>query len=327
MQEFTGIEYIKIAAANEFGMDKLTWQGRIDWFNNNVTDLYALVNKAANRFLFTKAVNAYFDAVDGNPTGYIMALDATASGLQIMACLSDCKKTAAAVNLINNGTREDVYTKVGDGMNLLLDPSDHVTRGDVKKPVMTHYYNKSRQAGLSENQENAFNAVLNCSFSGAEDVMEIINECWDSNALKHSWSTPDGHIADVKVIEAVDTRIEVDELDHTTFTYRYSNNQPSTRHTSLCPNYVHSLDAWVAREMVRMADSQGFQLAHIHDSFWASPNHMNKVRSNYTEILADLANSNALSTFIKDVTGDTLMLVKDSNDLSKDILNSEYALS
>ena len=54
---------------------------------------------------------------------------------------------------------------------------------------------------------------------------------------------------------------------------------------------------------------------------------MNKVRSNYTEILADLANSNALSTFIKDVTGDTLMLVKDSNDLSKDILNSEYALS
>ena len=79
--------------------------------------------------------------------------------------------------------------------------------------------------------------------------------------------------------------------------------------------------------MVRMADSQGFQLAHIHDSFWASPNHMNKVRSKYTEILADLANSNALSTFIKDVTGDTLMLVKDSNDLSKDILNSEYALS
>ena len=86
MQEFTGIEYIKIAAANEFGMDKLTWQGRIDWFNNNVTDLYALVSKAANRFLFTKAVNAYFDAVDGKPTGYIMALDATASGLQIMAC-------------------------------------------------------------------------------------------------------------------------------------------------------------------------------------------------------------------------------------------------
>ena len=325
--DFTGIEYIKIAAANEFGKDKLSWQDRIYWFDYNLSNLTSLVSKAANPFLYTKAINAYGNAVLGKPTGYIMSLDATASGLQIMACLSGCLKTAAAVNLINNGTREDVYTKVGDGMNLLLDPSDHVTRGDVKKPVMTHYYNKSRQAGLSENQENAFNAVLNCSFSGAEDVMNIINECWDNSALYHKWAMPDGHVSKVKVTEAMDTRIEVDELDHTTFTYRYTSNQPSSRHTSLCPNYIHSLDAWVARMMIRMAEAQGFQLAHIHDSFWASPNHMNNVRDNYRVILAKLADSDALSTFIKDVTGDNIVLIKDSPNLSKHILNSEYALS
>ena len=212
-------------------------------------------------------------------------------------------------------------------MNIILDPSEAVTRGDVKKPIMTHYYNKTTQKGLSESQAVAFYAVLNSSFSGAEDVMEIINECWNDTALKHSWTTPDGHVASVKVVEAVDTRIEVDELDHTTFTYRYTSNQSSTRHTSLCPNYIHSLDGWVARMMVRMAKDQGFQLAHIHDSFWASPNHMNKVRSNYRIILAELADSDALKTFIKDVTGNNAVLEKDSTDLSKDILNSEYALS
>lgn len=327
MQEFKGIEYIKISAANEFGMDKLTWQGRINWFDQNVNELDSLVESAANKFLFTKAINAYNDAINGKPTGYIMALDATASGLQIMACLSGCKKTAAAVNLIDTGNREDVYSKVGDSMNLVLSPSEAVTRGDVKKPIMTHYYNKSTQKGLTDAQAAAFYVTLNASFSGAEDVMEIINDCWDKAALKHSWSTPDGHIASVKVVEAVDTRIEVDELDHTTFTYRYTSNQASDRHTSLCPNFIHSLDAWVARMMVRMAKDQGFQLAHIHDSFWSSPNHMNKVRSNYRTILAELADSNALSTFIKDVTGNTVVLGKDSNDLSKDILNSEYALS
>lgn len=327
MQEYTGIEYIKIAAANEFGMDKLSWKDRIFWFDYNERDLLSLVDQAANKFLFTKAINAYMSAVIGTPTGYIMALDATASGLQIMACLSGCKKTAAAVNLIYTGNREDVYTKVADGMNAILDPSEAVVRADVKKPVMTHYYNKSAQASLTPAKEAAFHNVLNSSFSGAEDVMEFINDCWDSGALYHKWSTPDGHVAKVKVVEAVDTRIEVDELEHTTFTYRYTSNQPSTRHTSLCPNYIHSLDAWVARMMVRMAHKQGFQLAHIHDSFWASPNHMNKVRSNYRIILAQLADSDALKTFIKDVTGEDLQLMKDSPDLSKHILNSEYALS
>ena len=342
MEHFTGIQYIKIAAANEFGMDKLTWQERLNWFDHNVSQLPKLIDAAANKFLFTKAINAYQDAISGKPTGYIMSLDATASGLQLMACLSGCKKTAAAVNLIDNGKREDVlddYYNERELERMKKDPEEDAeyrgrkvslnkpTRGDVKKPLMTKFYNKSRQDSFTTEQEIAFNKVLGSSFSGAEDVLDILNDCWDSNALSHSWTTPDGHVAHVKVVEAVDTRIEVDELDHTTFTYRYSNNQPSTRHTSLCPNYIHSLDAWVAREMLRMAKKQGFQLAHIHDSFWASPNHMNNVRSNYKEILADLADSNALSTFIKDVTGSNEKLVKDSTDLSKYILNSEYSLS
>ena len=327
MQEFTGLEYIKIAAANEFGMDKLSWKDRIFWFDYNERDLFSLVDQAANKFLYTKAINAYQDAVNGVPTGYIMSLDATASGLQIMACLSGCLKTAAAVNLIDTGDREDVYTEVATGMNLILDPVDAVVRADVKKPVMTHYYNKSRQGSLRGERENAFHEVLNSLFSGAEDVMNLINECWDNSALYHKWVTPDGHVSKVKVTEAMDTRIEVDELDHTTFTYRYTSNQPSTRHTSLCPNYIHSLDAWVARMMVRMAHKQGFQLAHIHDSFWASPNHMNKVRNNYRVILAKLADSDALNKFMLDVTGNNVLLIKDSADLSKHILNSEYALS
>jgi hypothetical protein len=133
--------------------------------------------------------------------------------------------------------------------------------------------------------------------------------------LGNSWSS------------TINVTLNAPVLDHTTFTYRYTSNQPSSRHTSLCPNYIHSLDAWVARMMIRMAEAQGFQLAHIHDSFWASPNHMNNVRDNYRVILAKLADSDALSTFIKDVTGDNIVLIKDSANLSKHILNSEYALS
>lgn len=138
MQTFTGIEYIKIAAANEFGKDKLSWVERIKWFDDNQANLRALALDADNKFLYIKALNAYDDAMKGKPTGYIMALDATASGLQIMACLSGCKKTAAAVNLINTGKRQDVYSTIAHEMNNNLNQSEKVTRSLVKKPIMTH---------------------------------------------------------------------------------------------------------------------------------------------------------------------------------------------
>jgi len=242
-----------------------------------------------------------------------------------MACLSGCKKTAEAVNLINTGGRADVYTTVATNMNKHLIPDHQVNRALIKKPVMTHYYNKSKPDGLDELQTMAFFRTLKSQFTGAEDVMGIINDCWDDNALVHQWTAPDGHVCKVKVEEKEDKRIPIDEIG-VTFTYRYNANKPSRRKTSLCPNYVHSIDGWIAREMVRRAHKLGFRLVHIHDSFWASPNHMNKVRKLYVEILAELAASTALQGFVREVYKD-LVLIKDSEDLADYILDSEYALS
>jgi len=242
-----------------------------------------------------------------------------------MSCLSGCKKTAKAVNLINTGNREDVYEAAVVEMNKHLVPEQHVVRKDIKKNLMTRYYNKSRPEGLSDIQEVAFNRALGAAFPGAEDVMEIINDSWNDKALEHKWTAPDGHVIRVKVEEKEDKRIPIDELK-VTFTYRYNSNKPSKRKTSLCPNYIHSIDGWIAREMVRKANKLGFRLVHIHDSFWASPNHMNKVRQLYVEILAELAASTALQDFVQE-QGKDVFLIKDSEDLAQEILQSEYALS
>lgn len=325
MQQFNGLDYIKIDIANNFGMDKLSWEDRLLWFHMHKKDLPDMIGEADNPFLFMKGIQAHDDAINGKATGFIMALDATASGLQIMSCLSGDYDSAKLVNLVNTGQREDAYLAVANSMNASLSSDETVSRALIKKPLMTHYYNKSRPAGLTEAQEASFFATLVNLFSGPEDVKQIINDCWDKNALVHQWTAPDGHVAKVKVTEKEDKRIEVDELG-VTFTYRYDANKPSKRSTSLCPNYIHSLDGWVAREMVRRAHKQGFQLAHIHDSFWASPNHMNSVRRNYVEILADLADMPALQTFVQEL-GIDLVLEKDSRDLSKYILEAEYALS
>lgn len=328
MHQFTGLEYIKIDIANNFGKDKLSWEDRILWFEMHREELPFMVEDADNKFLAIKGLHALHDAEAGIPTGFIMGLDATASGLQVMACLSGCMKTAEAVNLVDTGVRQDVYTVVAEGMNARLPKPEHVVRSGIKKDVMTRYYNKSRPEGLTEAQEAAFHAVLNDAFTGAEEVMELLNSCWDDTALYHEWTLPDGHVAHVLVEEQKTIRVEIDELDHVQVNYVFNNNQPSKRSTSLCPNVIHSIDAYIAREMVKKCKAKGFDIVHIHDSFWASPNHMNEVRDTYKEILASIADSDLLQNIVREITGNNkLTIIKDSDDLSKHIMKSKYALS
>ena len=135
MQTFTGTEYLKIDIANNFGLDRLKWSDRLHWFDNNEPDLDSLSHRAKHPILFRKAVRAMHKVRKGEPTNHVMGLDATASGLQIMGAMSGCHNTARAVNLINTGERECVYSFVADHMNELPDVSvDRDVEPRVTKP-------------------------------------------------------------------------------------------------------------------------------------------------------------------------------------------------
>jgi DNA-directed RNA polymerase len=258
-----------------------------------------------------------------------MSIDATASGLQIMSALSGCKDTAKVCNMLNTGTREDVYQMIADKMNVLLNGKYGVTRKDVKKPCMTTFYNSTAVPfkAFNKHQLKAFNDTLDGLMPGAMEVMEAINEYWNYDNDVHQWSLPDGHVARVPVTEMSDVRIEVDELDHRTFTYRYNKQQPSENYRSLVANIVHSVDGYVARQMVRNCNDMGIELVHIHDCFVFSPDYLQAVSQTYREVLADIADSDLLSDILSEISGGYVEVVKLSTDLSKDILNSEYMLS
>ena len=122
----------------------------------------------------------------------------------------------------------------------------------------------------------------------------------------------------------VDARIEVDELDHRTFTYRYQKQEASKNFRSLVPNVVHSVDAYIAREMVRRTP---FDLVHIHDCFVFEPDHLQEVCQTYREIAAEIAQSDLLSDILSQLAGRYTPVKKISDDLHLDILNSSYMLS
>ena len=147
-------------------------------------------------------------------------------------------------------------------------------------------------------------------------------------ALEHKWSLPDGHVVHAKVLVPVDKKIEIDELDHATFTFRTTANQPLEFGLSLAANIIHSIDAFVVREMIRRCHDRGIQMATIHDCFYAHPNDMDIVRLIYICIMMELADSDIMQNILREISGNsTYKFTKVSTNLSEAIRESEYALS
>ena len=330
MKLFTGFEYIKIALANHYGLDRLDWDERLEWVDRHTGHLDMMAKTAKEPILYRKALRAFHAALNQEPTGYIMGLDATASGLQILACLSGCHATAKNVNLIDTGSREDAYESTALTMSKIA--GKKFERDLVKPPLMTTFYGSIEQPksifGEGTPDLEAFYQTLQTEFPGALEAMNDIQSCWQPNALAHEWTLPDGHTASVKVMVNVAKDIEVDELDHARFKQQMWLNMPNEFGISLAANIVHSIDGYVVREMVRRARNQMFEILCVHDSFWASPNHMNKVRQNYIDILAEIAESDLLQDILRQITGDDeLIHTKLSYDLADKIRQSEYMLS
>ena len=239
MDKFTGMEYLQIDAANHYGLDKESWSDRLDWANSHVNAEFVR-DKADKPLLFEQARTALYNANNGIPSGWPIALDATAQGLQVMACLSGCYTTASNVNLVDTGNREDIYEKIAVKMNEILPSDRQVTRKLIKKPIMTNFYGSKAQPkelfGEDTPELNTFYYVLEQELPGAMAIMETIQSCWDSNATSYTWKLPDGHVIDYKVMDTVVKKIEIDELDHISFKHTCKVNQPIERGLSLAAN-------------------------------------------------------------------------------------------
>ena len=102
MKAYSGIDYLKIDVANNFGLDKLQFEERIDWFNKIIEprvnktssndDLLQIANESDEApALVFGGLQAYRDTLNGIPSGYKVGLDACCSGIQILSALTACK--------------------------------------------------------------------------------------------------------------------------------------------------------------------------------------------------------------------------------------------
>ena len=255
MQMFTGWEALLIDVANQYGKDKLLFEERIQWATDNLNKLESLASEAETKPLYMKAVMAVRKAQQGLPSGHLVGFDGVCSGVQIMSALTGCEAGADNTGLINPNKRADAYAATTDTMNQILGGGVEVSRKDAKRALMTSCYGSKATPkevfGEDTPELNAFYQAMMIVAPGAWQLLQVLLESWNPYALFHSWKLPDGFDAKVKVMTKQETRIEVDELDHASFTYQYYVNEGTKKGLSNVANVVHSVDAYVLRTMHR----------------------------------------------------------------------------
>jgi DNA-dependent RNA polymerase len=255
MVRYTGWQYLLIDAANHFGKDKDLFEDRIAFITNNLPDLEAMADQAETKPLYLKAVMAIRKAQQGIPTGHLVGLDATCSGIQVMSALTGCVAGAESTGLINPNVRADAYTRATLVMQDILGGQVNITRKQAKEALMTSFYGSKAKPkeifGEKTPELSAFYQAATTIAPGAWELLQTLLASWQPYALAHSWKLPDGFDARVKVMQKKEARIEVDELDHATFTYEFYENEGSKSGLSNVANLTHSMDAWILRSMHR----------------------------------------------------------------------------
>lgn len=265
MQLFnTGLEYLKIDIASNFGLDKKTWNERIDWYNQNESKLESLIKKADTPALFYAGMNAMKKAKAGEPSGYPISLDATSSGLQILACLTGDRKAAELCNVINTGKRQDAYTVIYHRMlDKIGGQVGVIKRDDTKQAILTSLYGSQavpKQVFGTGALLSVFDNTMSESAPAAWDLNKAWLALWDPTVWEHSWTLPDNFHVHVKVMgEEVET-IHVFETPIDISRYV---NMPVEEGRSLGANTTHSIDGYVVREICRRCNYDVDQIKRI----------------------------------------------------------------
>lgn len=271
MQLLTAREYLKVDIANNYGLDKKTWDERIAWFDENEANLLNLVDEAEESALFYAGVNAWKDMKAGKPIGYAVALDATSSGLQLLACLTGDRSAAELCNVVNymgeNGKplRRDAYTVIYHKMLDILGEASRIKRSDTKQAVMTAFYGseaKPKEVFGEGIRLKTFENVMETVASGPWALNKFLLQCGNPDANRYIWVLPDNFHAVIKVMV-----LEVQTVNFLgkpfDITRMVQGTEEKTR--MLSANITHSIDGMVVREMLRRCNFDPKLVAYVRE--------------------------------------------------------------
>jgi len=320
--------WIRFQCSTCYGLDKETLDDRLAWTYENewliervATDPIGNLPEwegAEEPWQFLAACDEMYHCVikrDRISTGLPIAIDATCSGLQILAGLAKDKSTAELVNVVNSDKPQDAYKVVAElaKPNCPKPIQPYMDRKTVKRTVMTIPYNAKpfsnrsyikdalREKGyMPESGElgetvTAVRDALSHKFPGPMRVMKWI-ESEVSKAIKRGakelqWVTPSGFVVSQKIFKQEYERITLKVLGQCNMRVGTgdSDKVDKARHkAATAPNLIHSLDASL---LCLAALRFNNPIALIHDSVLCRATDMTElskiVRETYMHLFAE----------------------------------------
>ena len=273
MQFFKGLEYLKIDIASNFGLEKELWNTRLEWFEANKHQLRRLHNQAEEPALYYAGILAYEASQRGEPSGYPISLDATASGMQILAILAGDRSAAELCNVVPTGKREDAYTTIYDRIVTAVGGASNIDRKDTKQAVMTSLFGSTAVPKEVFGNGDQYKAFVNTMSEGAPGVWELNKafvKIWDDTVMCHTWVLPDNFHVKIKVMDVVKESVQF--LD-APYTISREINAPTKGGKSLGANVTHSLDGMVVREMNRRCNYDPHWIGLVRDMLASESDH------------------------------------------------------
>ena len=321
-------EWLAFQVGTCYGLDKEPIQTRIKWAQDNHELITRIAEdpigclpewEAADEpFMFLAACDEYHHCIitcDRSYTSLPVAIDATASGLQILAGLARDASTASLVNVLPSDKPSDAYAAVAANASSDCPPEwrEHVDRSVAKRLVMTLCYSAKfksnwtyvKEALVAKGLEPSKEVVTQIThalrkaafelFPGPVKVMKWIESevvtAIKRGATEFEWTTPSGFVAKqrfmkvktetvaLQLLGRCEVNVAVDETD--TVDTNHHRNATS-------PNVIHSLDASLLHLSCLRFDAP---ISLIHDSVLCRATDMSALsavlRETYMHIFAE----------------------------------------
>ena len=296
-------EWLAFQVATTYGLDKAPMNERMEWVKDNqelitriATDPIGNIHEweaADEPWTFLAACEEYYYCLIDCSRSYTslpIAVDATCSGLQIMAGLAKDASTAAMVNVLPGCKPQDAYRAVAeaciDEIPERLRP--YWDRKKTKRSVMTICYNAKpysnrqyirdafKEAGIEVDKDEltlivkAVRKAMNTVFPGPMAVMKWIEDevaaAIKDGAEELSWCTPSGFVVTQRLMKPKVKRVDLQLMGTVKVRVAdgYTDEVDIKHHkNATAPNLIHSLDASLLHLSALRFNAP---LALIHDS-------------------------------------------------------------
>ena len=319
--------WLRFQVATTYGLDKETLNDRLAWTYENEDLIERIATEPIDNisdweeveepWQFLAACDEFYHCVikrDRISTGLPVAIDATCSGLQILAGLAKDKSTAKLVNVLPSDKPQDAYKVIAETSkpNIPEKIRPYWDRKCTKRTVMTIPYNAKPFSNRSYIKEalkdkeveiekedltqtvKAVRDAMNVIVPGPMRVMKWI-ETEVSNAIKRGatqleWVTPSGFVVSQQIFKKEFERITLQVLGRCNMRVATGNSDTvdKARHkAATAPNLIHSLDASL---LCLAALDFNHPIALIHDSVLCRATDMTElsiiVREKYMHLFA-----------------------------------------